>query len=92
MATYLRTSGVMSTALILAACAAPGGSVKPMEAQSADSRNTSCVPQTGSGIAANGATGSIVTRCYTSDDISRTGVPSAAQSLQFLDPAIRAGH
>src|SRR5271167_926930 len=92
MATYVRALGAMSTALILTACTAAGGSVKPVAAQSADSRNLPCVPQTGSRIAGNAADQSIEARCYTSDNIGGTGVPTASQALQLLDPAIRAGH
>ncbi|MGO9933626.1 MAG: hypothetical protein ACLPV8_17695 [Steroidobacteraceae bacterium] len=90
MATYTRALGSISAALIIAACAASGGNVKAPAAQSA--ADPPCTPQTGSRIAANETDQSLVVRCYTDTDISRTGVPTAAQAVQQLDPAIRVGH
>lgn len=89
MATYVRALGVMASALVLAACAASNGTVKPL---SADSHNQPCVPQTGSRIASENADQSVVATCYTSTDINRTGNPNSAQALQMLDPAVRVGH
>lgn len=81
------------TALMLAACAAPAGNLKPATAQSAaNPQNPPCQPQTGSRIGAENTDHSIVASCYTSNDISRTGVPNAAQALQIMDPAVRVGH
>jgi hypothetical protein len=91
MTTYLRVAGAIAAALILGACAASGGSVKP-GAQSAAVSPNPCVPQTGSRIAANDTDHSIAARCYTSDDIARAGVPTSGQAVQFLDPAIRVTH
>jgi len=90
MPTYTSALGSIATALIMAACAAPGGNVKPPAAQSA--ANPPCVPQTGSRIAATDTDQSLVVHCYTDTDISRTGVPTASQAVQLLDPAIRVGH
>jgi hypothetical protein len=92
MATYLRVAGAIAAAIILGACAAPGGNVKPGAQSAAVSPNPPCVPQTGSRIAANDTDHSIVARCYTSDDIARAGVPTSAQALPLLDPAIRVTH
>jgi hypothetical protein len=92
MTTYLRASGAIAAALILGACAAPGGNVKPAAQSGAVSQNPPCVPQTGSRIAANYADHSLVASCYTSDDIARAGVPTSAQAVQILDPAIRVTH
>ena len=92
MATKLRALGAITAALALAACAAQSGNVKPATAQSAaNSQFPPCVPQTGSRIAAENPDNPVA-RCYTSDDISRTGVPTAAPALQILDPAVRIGH
>ena len=90
MATKLRALSAMVSALVLGACAATGSNVKPT-ALSADAHNQPCVPQTGSRIPAENADHSIVASCYTSTDISRTGVPNAAQAVQLLDPAVRVG-
>jgi hypothetical protein len=92
MATYLRVAGAIAAALILGACAASGGNVQPGAQSEAVSENPLCVPQTGSRIAANDKDHSIVARCYTSDDISRTGGPTSSQALPLLDPAIRVTH
>jgi hypothetical protein len=89
MASNLNVLGALASALVLAACAATDGNVKP--AQTA-ANNQPCVPQTGSRIAAENADRSVVATCYTSTDISRTGVPNAAQAVQMLDPAVRVGH
>jgi hypothetical protein len=90
MASNLSALGTLASALVLAACAATGGNVKPAQSK-ADSRNQPCVPQTGSRIAEENAD-SVVARCYTSTDISRTGNPNSAQAVQMLDPAVRVGH
>jgi hypothetical protein len=90
MASKLSALGALASALVLAACAATGGNVKPAAPVVAGSQP--CVPQTGSRIAAENADRSVVASCYTSTDISRTGVPNAAQAVQMLDPAVRVGH
>jgi len=89
MAMNIRAFGALASALVLAACAAGNGTVKPL---SADSHNQPCVPQTGSRIASENADHSLVATCYTSTDISRTGNPNSAQAVQMLDPAVRVGH
>jgi len=90
MAIYLRTCGASAAALILGACAASGGNVKPMAAQSgAVSKNPPCVPHTGSRIGPNETD---VISCYTRDDLAHTGLFNNAQALQMLDPTIRATH
>ncbi|HMD29870.1 MAG TPA: hypothetical protein VKH13_14980 [Steroidobacteraceae bacterium] len=91
MASNLSALGVLAAALVLTACTATSGNVKPAQS-AADSHNQPCVPQTGSRIAAENADQSVVASCYTSTDISRTGVPNAAQAVQILDPAVRVGH
>jgi hypothetical protein len=91
MATNLRVMGAIASVLVVAACAATGN-VKPTALATADSHNPTCVPQTGSRIPAENADHSLVATCYTSTDISRTGVPNAAQAVQILDPAVRVGH
>ena len=91
MASNLSALGALASALVLAACAATGGNVKPAQT-TADSRNQPCVPQTGSRIAEENADSAVVARCYTSTDISRTGNPNSAQAVQMLDPAVRVGH
>jgi hypothetical protein len=88
MASNLSALGALASALVLAACAATG--VKPAAPTVAGSQP--CVPQTGSRIAAENADHSLVASCYTSTDISRTGVPNSAQAVQMLDPAVRVGH
>ncbi|MGO9949488.1 MAG: hypothetical protein ACLPWG_21885 [Steroidobacteraceae bacterium] len=90
MASNLSALGALASALVLAACTATGGNVKPAVQLVASSQP--CVPQTGSRIAAENADRSVVASCYTSTDISRTGVPNAAQAVQMLDPAVRVGH
>jgi hypothetical protein len=90
MASKLNALGSLASALVLAACTATGGNVKPAAQIVASSQP--CVPQTGSRIAAENADRSVVASCYTSTDISRTGVPNAAQAVQMLDPAVRVGH
>ena len=91
MTTKLRALAAMSTALVLAACAAQSGNVKPATAQSAANlHDPPCMPtQTGSRIAAENAQKNPLMRCYTSDDISRTGATNSAQALQILDPTVR---
>lgn len=89
MATNIRAWSALAAALVLAACAANNGTVKPL---TADSKDQTCVPQTGSRIASENAEHSVVASCYTSTDISRTGNPNSAQALQILDPAVRVGH
>jgi len=92
MATQYQLIAVI-TALLLAACTAQSGNVKPPAAQSAGIlRSPACQPQTGSRMAAENTDHSIVASCYTSADISRTGVPNAAQALQIMDPSVRVGH
>jgi hypothetical protein len=88
MASNLSALGALASALVLAACAATG--VKSAAPTVAGSQP--CVPQTGSRIAAENADHSLVASCYTSTDISRTGVPNSAQAVQMLDPAVRVGH
>jgi hypothetical protein len=90
MASNLSVLGALASALVLAACAATGGNVKPAAQTVAGSQP--CVPQTGSRIAAENADHSVVVSCYTSTDISRTGVPNSAQAVQMMDPAVRVGH
>jgi hypothetical protein len=92
MATYLRVAGAIAAALILGACAASGGNAKPGVQSAAVSQNPPCVSQTGSRIASNDMDHSIMARCYTSDDLARTGEQTAPQALQRLDPAIRVTH
>jgi hypothetical protein len=91
MASNLSALGALASALVLSACAATSGNVKPAQS-AANLHDQPCVPQTGSRIAAENADRSVVASCYTSTDISRTGVPNAAQAVQILDPAVRAGH
>jgi hypothetical protein len=91
MATNLRAVLAIASALVVAACAA-AGNVKPTAPSAADLHNPPCVPQTGSRIAAENADHSLVATCYTSTDISRTGVQNAAQAVQIMDPAVRVGH
>jgi hypothetical protein len=90
MVSNLRALGAIAAALVVAACAA--GNVKPTALSAADSHKPPCVPQTGSRIPEENAEHSVVATCYTSTDISRTGVPNAAQALQIMDPAVRVGH
>jgi hypothetical protein len=93
MTTILRVLAAMTTALVLAACAAQSGNVKPATAQSAANlHDPPCMPQTGSRIAAENADQALVASCYSSEDIRRTGVQNSAQALQLLDPAVRIGH
>ena len=91
MATYLTASGAIAAALILAACAAPSGNVKPAAPSTVVSQNPPCPSRTGSRTT-NDTDHSLVISCYTSDDIARTGLLNTAQALQNLDPSIRATH
>jgi len=86
MTAYLRPITAIGPALILAACAA-GGDQKPA-AGSPLARNTQCVPQSATRIAAQDPTSTSVGRCYSSTDIERTGATTAADALPRLDPAI----
>jgi hypothetical protein len=80
--------GAACAALCLAACGAPGN-VKPDAASTA--QNQACVAQSGSLIAQNDPNAT-VGRCYTNDDIRRTGASSVGEALPLLDPAITVHH
>jgi hypothetical protein len=91
MAINLRALVAIASTLLIAACAQTSN-VKPAALTTADSKNPPCVPQTGSRIPQENADHSVVATCYTSTDISRTGVPNAAQAVAIMDPAVRVGH
>jgi hypothetical protein len=85
------TIGVMTASLsvlCLAACSAPG-TVKPGAANVA--QNQTCVAQSGSLIAQSDPNAT-VGRCYTNDDIRRTGASTVGEALPLLDPAITVHH
>ncbi len=81
MIAYLKVTSVIASLLILAGCAAGGGTV-------AAGHHPACPAQTGSRIAADGTDCSIIGRSYTGEDVSRTGATSAAEALRLMDPSI----
>lgn len=93
MTTYVRATSAMASVLILAACAATTGDVKPKAGVSGAAAQTpACLSQTGSRIPGNAANCSAFGRSYSNDDISRTGATTAGEALPLLDPSITVHH
>jgi len=88
MNTKIRFGSIVAAALILAGCAAAGGT-KPNDAKSAAvAKNPECLTETGSRIAANDSHCSTPGHSFTSDDIDRTGATTAAGALRLMDPSL----
>jgi hypothetical protein len=88
MTTYLRAASTIATLLVLAACAATTAGVKPNAAlpgPAAD--NPACLNRSASRIP-DGAGCSAFGRSYSSEDIQRTGSPTADEALRLLDPSV----
>ncbi len=77
MIAYLKVTSVIASLLILAGCAAGGGTVSA-------GHHPACPDQTGSRVTADGTD----CRSYTREDISRTGATSWAEALRLMDPSI----
>jgi hypothetical protein len=82
----------IAVGLIFGSSAAIGGDAKPKpKSYSAAAENASCLTQTGSRICVKGksrGTG----RCYTNEDLRRTGATTVGQALPLLDPSIIVHH
>jgi hypothetical protein len=76
--------GASLAALCLSACAAPG-TVKPAGANVA--QDQPCTVQSGSRLAQNDPP-TTAGRCYTYEDMRRTGATQAGEALTLLDPSI----
>ena len=85
MAAYVRIAGVMISGMILFGCT----TTKP-PAAAATPNDPSCLTDTGSRVAAGPCRG--VGRSYSSQDIQRTGVTSAADALSLLDSSVTVHH
>jgi len=89
MTTYVRTVSGIAMAAVLAACAANNANLKPPAEKSTAVATTSvCPPQTGSLITINHVVSSYLVRCYSSDDIWRTGAVTVEHALPILDPTV----
>ena len=89
MAPYIRVTSIITSVLILAACAATAVAMKPKAGGSgAVAQKPGCLTQTGSRIAGDGTNCLAIGRTYTSDDISRTGATTAGDALSLMDPSI----
>jgi hypothetical protein len=93
MAAYLRSTSAIFSALVLAACAATPGNVKPPTATAAAvTHDPNCPTQTGSPIAVNGKECSGIGRAYTREDIDRTGATTTEDAMRLLDPSVTIHH
>jgi hypothetical protein len=93
MATYIRVISAIASILILAACASTAPKVNPTAAGvGAAVRNPACVDQTGSQIAANGASCSTIVLSISSDDVSRNGATTAGEAIRFNVPFATINH
>lgn len=88
MITHLRAAMAITTALVLAACAANTAAVKPQ----ALAANPACLTQTGNLVAGKAAGCSAFGRSYSNDDIRRTGSMTVGEALPLLDPSITVHH
>jgi hypothetical protein len=93
MTTYMRAvSGIAMTA-VLAACAASTPNLKPSAGEStAVAESSACQTPTGNRIDVNNVGGSEFVRCYSSDDIKRTGDITIGNALPLLDPTVTVHH
>ena len=85
MTAYVRIAGVMISGMILFGCA----TTKPPTA-AARPNDPSCLTDTGSRVAPGPCRG--IGRSYSSQDIQRTGVTSAADALSLLDSSVTVHH
>jgi hypothetical protein len=91
MITQLRVSAAITTALLLAACAATTQNAKPT-VSAAVAQNPACMTETGSRIPGDRADCAAFGRSYSGDDIDRTGKVNVGDALQILDPSITVHH
>jgi hypothetical protein len=93
MTTYIRAVSEIAITAVLAACAANTANLKPPAGESAAvAENSACQTQTGSRIAVNNVGSSEFVRCYSSDELRRTGDISVGNALQSLDPTLTVHH
>jgi hypothetical protein len=92
MITHLRIATAITTALLLAACAATTSNVKPNATSATVAQNPACLTETGSRIAGDRADCQAFGRSYSGDDIDRTGKVNVGDALQILDPSITVHH
>jgi hypothetical protein len=93
MITHVRATSAIASILMLAACASNTAGVKPNAgATAAVAQNPACLTQTGSRIAAKNTDCPAFGRSYSSDDIDRTGSPTAGEALRLMDPSITVHH
>ena len=87
MTAYLRMAGLILAGVTLFGCAttAQTGNSKPATANAQD---PSCLTETGSRIPAGPTQCRGTGRAYSSDDIQRTGLTSAADALGHLDSSV----
>jgi hypothetical protein len=88
-ATTTRAITSLVAMLALAACAATSAGVKPKASLAGTAaQNPACVSQTASRISASAGTCSAFGHSFSSEDIDRTGSPTADEALRLLDPTI----
>jgi len=93
MVTYLRVTGAIVAVLLLSACAATAGNVKPgAEKSGATAQNSTCPTQTAIRTLPSDKNCWAVGRTYSKDDIDRTGATTPAEALILLDPSITVNH
>jgi outer membrane murein-binding lipoprotein Lpp len=92
MTTHLRVAAAITTALLLAGCAATTPNVKPTATTAAVTQNPACLSQTGSRIPGDRGDCQAFGRSYSGEDIDRTGKVNAGDALQLLDPSITVHH
>jgi hypothetical protein len=89
MSPYLRAATAIAALLVLAACAATTAGVKPNAAVPGSvADNPACLNHTASRIPDSAGGCSAIGRSYSSEDIQRTGSPTADEALRLLDPTI----
>lgn len=90
MTAYMRTAVIILAGAALLGCATTAENAKSKPAVTAATiKNPNCLTETGSRIAATGASQCRgFGRSYSSVDIDRTGQTSAADALAQLDPSI----
>ena len=87
MNTIARFSTLLSTSVLLAACAAEPRALPADPAMVGDAALT-CWPNTASRLAGTGAGCWAISRSYSGADLSRTGATTPGRALQLLDPSI----
>jgi hypothetical protein len=93
MTTYIRAVSGIAITTVLAACAANTANLKsPAGESTAAAENSACRTQNGSRVALNNVGSSEFVRCYSSEDLKRTGVITIGNALPLLDPTVTDHH